>query len=149
MSIRTEYTDGLLFFVYGGRNVYLYAALTHSSIMFTYKQDAHSSYVLFVQSEVNICDGLWHYLTFVKVCTDVFGIVALYRNILFLLNNLYSLNVEFIKIKRLPKIVVYFVLLLCSDLKFFGKISVLININACNFIILHRPNCYLALNVFS
>ena len=68
MSVRTEYSDGILFFAYGGRNVYLYAEIRDGALQLAYRQDELHTVVRLEADELQLCDGQWKSLTLVKVC---------------------------------------------------------------------------------
>ena len=60
----------MIFFIYGGRNVYLYAQLVGGSLLFTYRQDEITNTVTMAADVVNICDGLWKTINFAKVSPE-------------------------------------------------------------------------------
>lgn len=67
LQIRTAYSDGLLFFSYGGRNIYIYSELVNGRIVFTYRQDDNVTTVTTSDEDVNLCDGKWRRIQFSKV----------------------------------------------------------------------------------
>lgn len=76
LTLRTEDVAGLLFFMYGGQNVYIYAAILNSTLMFSYRQDSKQTSVVVDDSNMNLCTGNWRSLSFSKVCS----VVVLFAN---------------------------------------------------------------------
>ena len=59
-SIRTANKNGLLFFIHGGTNNYMYASLVEGNLIFALGTPERKRYIMLVaRSDEPLCDGSW------------------------------------------------------------------------------------------
>ena len=64
---RTQFSDGLLYFAYGGKGSYFLVQLVSGELTWTRSNNGIVQLLTYTNKNVNVCDGQWHYISLTTI----------------------------------------------------------------------------------